>query len=156
MDFNNATDGDLWKHLEEADASDKGSIYLELGFRNLGRDNFNEAFSCAEAAEKAFEANDDLMGKSVAQYLNACALNATGEYDKSIEFSEKASEGFREYSEESFLGKAAWEIAIANGRMGRFDEAVEAFVSSLNLLTSAGENYLVTKVGADYGELLGS
>lgn len=156
MDLNNATDGDLWKYLEEADTSDKGSIYLELGFRNLGRDNFNEALSCAEAAEVQFVANGDLMGKSVALYLNACALNATGEYEKSIEYSEKASEGFREYSEESFLGKAAWEIAIANGRMGRFDEAVEAFISSLNLLTSAGENYLVTKVGADYGELLGS
>lgn len=156
MDFGETSDTELWDLLDSSSGEEKGKILIELSFRNLRRGEFNKAISCAHPAIELFQELKIRDQESIANYVLGCASRAEGDIEQAIGVLNAACEGFREIGLENLLGLACYELANAHALSGNISEADGTFVSSLNILTSAGDAFGVTQTGCDYGEFLGS
>lgn len=155
MDFKSNSDTELWSILENSSGEERGRILIELGFRSLNKRDFNKAISFSQPAVELFKELKIKDQESIANYVYGSASRAQGELNHSITALKSACEGFREVGLENLLGLACYELANAHIELGKFNEAEDSFVSSLNILTAVGDNFGVTQAGSEYGEFLG-
>ena len=155
MDFKSNSDTELWSILENSSGEERGRILIELGFRSLNKRDFNKAISFSQPAVELFKELKIKDQESIANYVYGSASRAQGELNHSITALKSACEGFREVGLENLLGLACYELANAHIELGKFNEAEDSFVSSLNILTAVGDNFAVTQAGSEYGEFLG-
>ena len=156
MDFEKVSDADLWKLLETSTGRERGKALIELGFRALRSGDFNAATSYADPAIELFKELDVIDQMSISQYISGSATRAQGQLNQAILLLKSACQGFQESAQENLLGIALRELANAYASSNLIAQAEEAFLSSINILSSIEDTSGVTQVGCEYGEYLGT
>jgi tetratricopeptide (TPR) repeat protein len=156
LDFEKVSDADLWKLLETSTGRERGKALIELGFRALRSGDFNAATSYADPAIELFKELDVIDQMSISQYISGSATRAQGQLNQAILLLKSACQGFQESAQENLLGIALRELANAYASSNLIAQAEEAFLSSINILSSIEDTSGVTQVGCEYGEYLGT
>ncbi|XP_078338565.1 uncharacterized protein LOC111134473 isoform X3 [Crassostrea virginica] len=117
-----------------------GTIYNDLGLIFTQRQKYDKAVSCFESALPMVEGADGDKKQMAVIFQNLGAtFNFLGNYQKAVEYHEKASDMYAQLRNRSSQGQCFANMAFAYSQLGDISNAGEAFLHAFQAAKDSGD-----------------